>query len=71
MATCLCVRYLNKILCRTKKKKTPTALLKNDPKTENTTDPQDHMEGLLSSIMQKGKEKINDNDDKDKDEGKQ
>lgn len=40
-------------------------VLKNDPETLNTTDPQEHMEGPLSSLMHKAEEKIEDNDHKD------
>lgn len=47
------------------------APIKNDPATENTTDPQEHMEGPVSSIMQKTKEKFEENDEKDKAEGKE
>ena len=47
------------------------APIKNDPGTDNTTDPQEHMEGPISSIMQKGKEKLEDNDEKDKADGKE
>ncbi|MBV9961995.1 MAG: hypothetical protein JO072_07075 [Parafilimonas sp.] len=47
------------------------APLKNDPGTDNTTDPQEHMEGPISSIMQKGKEQVEENDIKDKAEGKE
>ncbi len=47
------------------------APIKNDPGTENTTDPQEHMEGPLSSLMQRGKEKFEENDEKDKSEGKE
>jgi hypothetical protein len=42
--------------------------LKNDPGTENTTDPQEHMEGPLSSIMQKIEGKVEENDEKDEEE---
>lgn len=38
---------------------------KNDPATLNTTDPQEHMEGPLSSLMQKVEEKAEDNNKKD------
>ncbi len=46
-------------------------LFKNDPNTLNTTDPQEHMEGPLSSLMQKGKEKAEENDNKDQQKGKE
>ena len=38
---------------------------KNDPETLNTTDPQEHMEGPLSSLMHKVEDKAEDNDRKD------
>lgn len=44
---------------------------KNDPETLNTTDPQEHMEGPLSSLMQKVEEKADDNDKKDATEKKE
>ncbi len=40
-------------------------VFKNEPETLNTTDPQEHMEGPLSSLMQKGKDKAKENDEKD------
>ena len=36
---------------------------KPDPETLNTTDPQEHMKGPVSSVVQKGKEKAEKNDD--------
>ena len=75
MAKCLYI--INKTLLWQKKKKkqqkqgNEDAPIKNDPGTESTTDPQEHMEGPLSSIMQKGKEKFKENDEKDKSEGKE
>ena len=44
---------------------------KNDPETLNTTDPQEHMEGPLSSLMHKVEKKAEDNDKKDVEEGKE
>lgn len=47
--------------------------LNNDPGTENTTDPQEHMEGPISSLMQGIADKAEENDEKDseeKEEGK-
>ncbi len=41
------------------------AAIKPDPETLNTTDPQEHMEGPLSSLMQKVEEKAEENDQKD------
>ena len=51
-----------------KKKIIKSETLKNDPGTENTTDPQEHMEGPLSSLMQKIGDKAEDNDRKDEEE---
>ena len=41
------------------------AMLKPDPETLNTTDPQEHMKGPLSSLMHKVEEKAEENDKKD------
>ena len=41
------------------------AALKPDTETLNTTDPQEHMEGPLSSLMQNIKEGAEENDEKD------
>lgn len=43
-------------------------LFKNDPETLNTTDPQEHMKGPLSSLMHKVEEKAEENDEKDREE---
>lgn len=37
------------------------AVVKNDPKTLNTADPQDQMEGPLSSLVKGAKENIEEN----------
>lgn len=50
-----------------KKDKTPPAL-KPDPETLNTSDPQDHMKGPVSSTMQNIKEEANKNDKVTKEE---
>ena len=44
-----------------------------DPETLNTTDPQEHMKGPISSIMQKGKKaaEYNDNTPKEKEKHEQ
>ncbi len=42
--------------------------LKPDPETLNTTDPQDNMEGPVSSIVKKVKEKTEENDEESKEE---
>ena len=44
------------------------AAIKSDPGTTNTTDPQEHMEGPLSSLMQKIEGKAEENDKKDAEE---
>jgi hypothetical protein len=41
------------------------ASLKPDPETLNTTDPQEHMKGPLSSLMHKVEEKAATNNEKD------
>ena len=38
---------------------------KPDPATLHTTDPQEHMEGPISSAVQKVKEEVEENDDED------
>jgi hypothetical protein len=44
------------------------SLSKPDPDTLHKTDPQENMEGPISSMMQNVKEKADDNDRKDKGE---
>ena len=44
------------------------AAVKPDPETLHTTDPQDHMEGPISSLVQGVKDKVEDNDTKSKEE---
>ena len=44
------------------------AAVKPDPETLHTTDPQDHMEGPISSLVQGVKDKVEDNDAKSKEE---
>ncbi|GEM_PF-7041058 len=39
--------------------------IKSDPGTTNTTDPQEHMEGILSSLMHKIEDKTKQNEVKD------
>jgi hypothetical protein len=41
------------------------AMVKPDPETLNTTDPQEHMKGPLSSLMHKVEEKAAVNNEKD------
>jgi len=42
-----------------------------DPETLHTTDPEEHMEGPISSVMQKIKEEVEDNDAGDRKEPEQ
>jgi hypothetical protein len=50
-----------------KKEETPkNPLLKPDKETQNTTDPQEHMKGPISSIMQNIKEEAEENDEEGK-----
>jgi hypothetical protein len=55
---------------QTKKKNNPTEkkedVLKPDPKTLHTTDPQEKMEGPISSIVQNIKEEAENDDDREK-----
>lgn len=51
-----------------KDKKNP--LSKPDPETLHTTDPQEEMEGPVSSVMQNIKEEAEDNEEKDKEDNK-
>jgi hypothetical protein len=44
------------------------ASIKSDPGTTDTTDPQEHMEGILSSLMHKGEKTAEKNDEKDHDD---
>ncbi|MCG2616391.1 hypothetical protein LZZ85_18975 [Terrimonas sp. NA20] len=48
-----------------KKKKEDNPVTKPDPETLHKTDPQENMEGPVSSIMQNIKEEAEENDDKD------
>lgn len=45
--------------------KKDSSSLKPDPETLHTTDPQEHMEGPVSSVMQDIKEEAEKNDEKD------
>ena len=49
------------------KKETP---LKPDPETLHTTDPQENMEGPVSSVMQNIKEEAEDNESKEESDSK-
>jgi hypothetical protein len=51
-----------------KEKENKTGVLQPDPETLHTTDPQEHMTGPFSSIMQSGKDKAEDNDQKDRED---
>jgi hypothetical protein len=50
------------------KKDKSKPVLKPDPETLHTTDPQEHMEGPVSSVMQNIKEEANKNDKVSKEE---
>lgn len=52
------------------KDKENDSLKKPDPGTTGTPDPQENMEGPLSSIAQEIKEKAEENDEEDKKDGK-
>ncbi len=52
-----------------KKKDKPA--IQPDPKTKHTTDPQEHMEGPVSSVVQSVKEQTEKNAKKDAEEGKE
>lgn len=47
-----------------KENETSDAVNKPDPATEHTTDPQEHMEGPLSSLMNKAGDTIKEEGDK-------
>lgn len=51
-----------------KDKDNKDAAVKPDPETLHTTDPQDHMEGPVSSLVQGVKETVEENDKKSKEE---
>lgn len=53
-----------------KKKEQPpvSKFLKPDKETLHTTDPQEHMKGPLSSIVQSGKEEAEENDEESKEQ---
>lgn len=51
------------------KDKTPDPL-KPNPETLHTTDPQEHMEGPVSSVMQNIKEGAEENEEKDREDKK-
>ena len=53
---------------KTKDKKKDNASLKPDPETLHTTDPQENMEGPVSSVMQNIKEGAEKNDEESKEE---
>jgi hypothetical protein len=48
-----------------KEKEKKTGIRQPDPETLHTTDPQEHMKGPVSSIMQKVKDKAEENDQQD------
>lgn len=45
--------------------------IKPDPETLHTTDPQEHMKGPISSLVQSAKETMEDNEEEDDDEEKE
>ena len=51
-----------------KEKEKETGIRQPDPETLHTTDPQEHMKGPFSSLMQKVKDKVQHNDDQDKED---
>lgn len=53
-----------------KDSKKKDSLNQPDPGTTNTPDPQENMEGPISSLMQEIKEEAEENDEKDQEEGK-
>ena len=53
------------------KKDKPQPLGQPDPETLHTTDPEEHMEGPVSSVMQKIKEKAEENDEEDREEARE
>lgn len=55
---------------KSKKKEKNDSALKPDPETLHTTDPQEKMEGPVSSIMQSIKEEAEENEEKDKEDKK-
>lgn len=54
-----------------KKKKEDNPISKPDPETLHKTDPQENMEGPISSIMQNIKEEAEENDEKDAEKKKE
>ena len=67
MADDLFIIYLNKLIIMTTDKKdqqkqdNKDAAVQPDPETLHTTDPQEHMKGPFSSMMQSTKEGFEDN----------
>ena len=49
-----------------KEKENQTGVRQPDPETLHTTDPQEHMKGPVSSIMQSVKDKAEENDEDDR-----
>lgn len=52
------------------KKDEKEPLLKPDPETLHKTDPQDNMDGPVSSVVQKIKEEAEENEERDKEDEK-
>ena len=53
-----------------KKKKQDTPISKPDPETLHKTDPQENMEGPISSLVQGVKEEVEENGEKDQEDKK-
>jgi len=51
---------------KAKKKNKKEAALAPDPETLHTTDPQENMEGPVSSVVQNVKEEVEENEERDK-----
>lgn len=54
-----------------KKEEDKNGVLPPDPATLHKTDPQDNMKGPISSLVQSGKDKVEDNDKESKEEADQ
>jgi len=61
----MCYMAEEKIEMNKPDKSNADAAVKPDPETLNTTDPQEHMKGPLSSLMHKVEVKAANNDEKD------
>lgn len=52
---------------RPEKEKDKDEAIKPDPETLGTTDPQEHMEGPISSLVQRARETMEEDDEEDED----